>query len=29
MTTYPVDRKVNNVRTVDPADPSVIEPIDL
>jgi len=27
ITTYQVDRRVNNSRTVDPADPSLIEPL--
>jgi hypothetical protein len=27
ITTYEVDRKVNNSRTVDPRDPSLIEPV--
>jgi putative SOS response-associated peptidase YedK len=28
ITTYPVDRKVNNTRTADPADPTLIAPVD-
>jgi hypothetical protein len=27
MTTYEVDRRVNNSRTVDPADPTLIQPL--
>ena len=27
ITTYPVDRRVNNSRTVDPTDPSLVEPV--
>lgn len=29
ITSYPVDRKVNSVRKVDPADPTLIDPIEL
>ncbi len=29
MSTYPVDRKVNNVRTLDRHDPDLVQPISL
>ena len=29
ITAYPVDRRVNNSRTVDRHDPSVLEPVEL